>query len=135
MFKLDNYEIFSIFGLDSCIYFLKCITTVLRYHYARCKKTSSVLLYLQQKWKILDKIPDDKIDSHLLALRRVYLFELEENITKNDFKPTTKFHKARKIESETTKPVDQFDEIHEAFKNCYLFSSTFSRKVDVERCI
>ena len=89
IFKLDNYESFATFGLNSCIDLLERITTVLRYCYVRCKKTSSVLLYLQQKGKLLDKIPDDKLDCHLLALRRVYLFELEEKIIESDFKPTT----------------------------------------------
>ena len=76
MFKQDNYESFATSGLNSCIDILERITTVLRYRYVRCKKTSFVLLYLQQKIKLLDKIPDDKLDCHLLALRRVYLSEL-----------------------------------------------------------
>lgn len=60
---------------------------------------------------------------------------MEESITKSDFKPTIEFQKDRKAESETKKRVDQCDEIHEAYKHWYLFSSNFSRKVDDERCI
>jgi hypothetical protein len=96
-----------------CIDLLKRITVVLRYRYVRCKKTSSVLLHLQQKGKLFDKIPDDKLDSQLLALRRVYLSDLEENIKESDFKPTTEFQKTRKVESETSNLANQCDEIHE----------------------
>lgn len=134
MFKLDSFESFSKSGLNSCADLLKRITTVLRYRYVRSKKTSSVLLHLQQKGKFFDKIPDDKIDSQLLALRRVYLSDLEENIKESDFKPTTEFQKTRKVEFETTNLANQCDEIHEAFKHCYLFSNSFNRKVHVERC-
>lgn len=92
-----------------------------------------VLLHLQQKGIFLDKILDDKIDSQLLSLRRVYLSDLEENITESDFKPTTEFQKTKKVEFETTNLANQCDEIHEAFKHCYLFSNSFNRKVVVER--
>ena len=97
MFKLDNYESLFKSGLTSCADLLKRIATVLRYRYVRSKKTSYVLLHLQQKGKFLDKI-----DSQLLALRRVYLFDLEENITKSDFNLTIEFQKTRKVEFETT---------------------------------
>lgn len=55
MFKMDNYESFSKSGLSSCAYLLKLIATVLRYRYVRSKKTSFVLLYLQQKVNFLIK--------------------------------------------------------------------------------
>jgi len=42
--------------------------------------------------------------------------------------------KTRKVESETTNLANQCDEIHQAFKHCYLFSNSFNRKVAVERC-
>lgn len=66
-------------------------------------------------------------------MRRVYLSHLE-NIKESDFKPTTEFQKTRKVEFETTNLANQCDEIHEAFKHCYLFSNSFNRKVPVERC-
>jgi hypothetical protein len=134
MFKLESYESFNKSGLKSCIDLLERITVVLKYRYLRCKQTSSVLLYLHQKGKLPNKIPDEKLDAQLLALRRLYLSNLEENIVESDFKPATDFQKARKVESQTVKLADQCDEIHATFKQCYLFSSTFSRKVDVERC-
>lgn len=73
MLKLDNFESFSKSGLNSCANLLKCIATILRYFFLRSKKTSSVLLHLQQKGKFLNKIQDDKIDSQLFSLKRVYL--------------------------------------------------------------
>ena len=127
MFKLDKYESFSKSRLNSFTDILKCIVSILRYRYVRSKKTSSVILHLQQKGKLLDKILDDKLDSSLLDLKRVYLSDLEENITESDFKPTTEFQKNRKVESETTNLANQCDEIHEAFKHYYLFSNSFSR--------
>ena len=134
-FKLDSYESFAKSGLKSCVDLLERITTVLKYHFLRHMKTSSVLLYLHQRGKLPDKIPDDKLDAHFLALRRVYLADLEESIIGSDFRPTTEFQKVKKVESETMKLADQCDEIHEAFKDSYLFSSSFNKNVDVERCI
>ena len=54
-------------------------------------KTSSVLLYLHQRGKLPNKIPDKKLDAQLLALRRFYLKNFEEIIVGSDFKPTAKF--------------------------------------------
>ena len=133
-FELDSYESFTKSGLKNCVDLLERITNVLKYRYVRRKKTSSVLLYLQQKGKLFDKIPGDKMDAQLLALRRIYLNDLEESIAESDFKPTTEFVKAIKDESQIAKLADQCDEIHETFKDSYLFSSSFSRKVDVEKC-
>ena len=76
-FKLDSFESFNESGLKSCDDLVQRITNVMKYRYVRCKKTSSVFLYLQQRGKLLDKIPDDKLEAQLLALRRVYLAELE----------------------------------------------------------
>jgi hypothetical protein len=58
-----------------------------------------VLLYLQQKVKLPNKIPDDKLDAQLLSLKRLYLSNLEESIVESDFKPAKDFQKARKVES------------------------------------
>lgn len=66
-------------------------------------------------------------------MRRVYLLDLEESITKSDFKPNTEFQKTRKVEFETTNLANQCDEIHEDFNHCYLFSNSFNIKVVVER--
>jgi hypothetical protein len=131
---LDSYESFTKSGLKSCIDILERIIVVLKYLYVRCKKTSYVLLYLQQKGKLPDKIPDDKLDAQLLALRRLYLTDLEEIIVESDFNLQQIFKKLRNLNLKQVKLADQCDEIHAAFKHCYLFSSTFSRKVDVERC-
>ena len=43
------------------------------------------------------------LDAHFLALRRVYLADLEESIVGSDFRPTTEFQKVKKVESETMK--------------------------------
>ena len=83
----------------------------------------------------MNKISDDKLDAQLVALRGLYLNEMEESTMKSDFKPSTKFQQFRKDESKTMKLTDQCDEIHEMFKQCYLFLNSFSRKVDVRRCI
>ena len=90
-FKLDSYESFAKSGLKSCVDLLEHITTILKYRFLRHKKTSCVLLYLYQRGKLPNKIPDDNLDAHFLALRRVYLADLEESIVGSDFKPTTKF--------------------------------------------
>ena len=60
---------------------------------------------------------------------------MEENIAASGFTPTTEFKKTEKIETEIVKLANNCDEIHESFKECYLFSCPFSRKVDVQRCI
>jgi len=106
MFNLDSYERFIKSGLKSCIDLLECITVVLKYRYLRCKQKSSVLLYLQQKGKLPNKILDDKLDDQLLALRRLYLSNLEESIVESDFKPATDFQKSRKVESQIVKLAD-----------------------------
>ena len=62
-------------------------------------KTSYVLLYLHQRGKLPDKIPDDKFNAQLLNLRRVYLKDLEESIVGSDFIPTAEFQKVSKVES------------------------------------
>lgn len=60
MFNLDRYKRFTKFCLKRCIYTLQRITKVIKYHCVRCKNTSSILLYLQQRGKKMDKIPHDK---------------------------------------------------------------------------
>jgi len=134
-FKLDSFESFNESGLKSCDDLVQRITNVMKYRYVRCKKTSSVFLYLQQRGKLLDKIPDDKLEAQLLALRRVYLAELEQSIKESEFMPTTEFVKSQKEDSQIEKLADQCDEIHENFKDSYLFSSSFTMKVDVRRCV
>ena len=95
-------------------------------------KTSYVLLYLHQRGKLPHKILDDKLDAQLLDLRRFYLKDLEESIVGSDFIPTTEFQKASKVEYQMVKLADKCDEIHEAFKYCYLFSISFRRNVDLK---
>ena len=135
MFKLNSYESFNKSGLKSCIDLLERITKVLKYRNVKKMKTSSVLLYLHQRGKLPHTIPENRIDAHIHALRRIYLKDLEENIASSGFTPTTEFKKTEKMETETVKLADNCDEIHESFKECYLFSSSFNRKVDVQRCI
>jgi hypothetical protein len=84
MFKLDSYESFTKSSLKSCIDIFERIIVVLKYRDVICKKTSYVLLYLQQRGKLPDKIPDDKLDAYLLAFRRLYLSNLEESIVESD---------------------------------------------------
>jgi hypothetical protein len=93
---LDSFESFNESGLKSCVDLVQRITNVMKYRYVRCKKTSSVFLYLQQRGKLLDKIPDDKLEAQLLALRRVYLADLEQSIKESEFMPTTEFVKSQK---------------------------------------
>ena len=134
MFKLDSFESFDKYGLSHCGDLLEHITNVLKYCILKCMKTSFVLLYLHKRGKLPDKILDDKLDAQLLDLRRVYLKYLEESIIGTDFIPTIEFQKASKVESQMVKLADKCDEIHEAFNDCYLFSSYLRRNVDVERC-
>ena len=69
-------------------------------------KTSFVLLYLNQRGKLPDKIADAKLDAQLPSLRRVYLKDLEESIVGSDFIPTAEFQKASKVESHMVKLVE-----------------------------
>ena len=134
MFKLDSFETFDKSVLNSCGDLLEHMNNVLKYRFIKCMKTSSVLLYLHQRGKLPDKIPDDKLVAQLLALRRVYLKYLEESIVGSDFIPTAEFQKASKVESHMVKLVDKCDKNHEAFKDYYLYSSSSRINVDVEIC-
>jgi hypothetical protein len=76
MFKLDSYENFIKSNLKSCIDIFEHIIVILKYHYVRCKKASFMLIYLQQRCILSDKIPNDKLETQLLVLGKVYSINL-----------------------------------------------------------